>query len=139
MPFAGEIRQAATARLTTDPLSSKSYQTRSLERVRLSDPPRSGTGEYRPKGVLALSRHAGCNSTRSIQSVAKTRCGESSTRVFASVIGPTLSLVSMFLQVAGRAGRHGYPLLREVIMSKLGDVSRKRRLGDPVRVRFYGY
>ena len=24
-------------------------------------------------------------------------------------------------------------------MSKLGDVSRKRRLGDPVRVRFYGY
>jgi DNA-binding protein Fis len=31
MPFAGEIRQADTARLTTDPLSSKSYQTRSLE------------------------------------------------------------------------------------------------------------
>jgi hypothetical protein len=24
-------------------------------------------------------------------------------------------------------------------MSKIGDVSRKRRLGDPVRVRFYGY
>jgi len=24
-------------------------------------------------------------------------------------------------------------------MSKIGDVTRKRRLGDPVRVRFYGY
>ena len=28
---------------------------------------------------------------------------------------------------------------QEVIMSKIGDVTRKRRLGDPVRVRFYGY
>jgi hypothetical protein len=34
---------------------------------------------------------------------------------------------------------HGCPHSRVVIMRKIGDVTRKRRLGDPVRVRFYGY